>query len=113
MKNAKLRELVELLDQRVEQVGPLRPALTLVPSPSEFVLDDVSRQAMTNRIRDLERMYRLGWLVRQETFHVPGVEFLEDQELSGLLSDMERARECVVEGVSFDDAGLVRDRSMD
>ena len=54
---------------------------------------------MISRIRDLQRMYGLGWLVRQETFHVPALECLEDGELSALLSDMERARECIAEAI--------------
>ncbi|HEY5805043.1 MAG TPA: hypothetical protein VIT90_15255 [Lysobacter sp.] len=113
MNDTKLQELVELLDQRVVRLNPPpRPALTVVPAPLEpMALDSITREAMSNRIRDLQRMYQLGWLVRQETFHVPGMELLEDSELSALLQDMERARECIVEGVSFDDAGLVRSRA--
>lgn len=65
---------------------------------------------MLARIRDLRRMYRLGWLVRQETFNVPALECLEDRELSALLQDMERARECLQDDVSFEEAGLVRSR---
>ena len=33
---------------------------------------------------------------------------LEDCDLIRLLNLMERARECIVDGVSFEDAGLVR-----
>ncbi|WP_396615471.1 hypothetical protein ACHZ97_14445 [Lysobacter soli] len=112
MNEGKLRELVDLLDQRVVRVQTPRPELKVVPfmPPAEPGMDSVTREAMTQRIRDLQRMYQLGWLVRQETFHVPGIELLEDCELSALLHDMERARECIVEGVSFDDAGLVRSR---
>lgn len=110
MSEGKLRELVELLDQRVVRIHPERPTLSVVPV-AEPGLDSITREAMTQRIRDLQRMYQLGWLVRQETFHVPGIELLEDSELSALLQDVERARECIVEGVSFDDAGLVRSRA--
>jgi hypothetical protein len=52
-------------------------------------------------------MYQLGWLVEQATFNTPGVDTLDDSQLSTLLQQMERARECIAEGVSFEDAGLV------
>lgn len=76
-------------------------------------MDAISRDAVLARIRDLRRMYRLGWLVRQETFNVAALECLEDRELSALLQDMERARECLQDDVSFEEAGLVRSRTQE
>lgn len=108
-------ELAELIRQRVKNAPPDKPHLRIVkveaptlPGPN---FDGITREAHIRRIRYLARAYRLRWLLDQETFHVAALECLEDAELSALLADMERARECMQEDVSFEDAGLVRSRA--
>lgn len=90
-----------------------KPKLRLVkadPGPDPKRLDSVSREAHFRRIRWLARAFRLQWLLDQGTFHVASIECLDDDELSALLTDMERGRECMRDDVSFEDAGLIRRR---
>lgn len=109
MSKERLQELAGIMAGRVEQIRPRARLQVVRPQARSF--DGITRDSVLQRIRDLQRMYRLGWLVRQETFDRPGVDALEDDELSALLRKMEHARECISDGVSFEDAGLIRDMS--
>lgn len=105
--------LLEKLQRRLEQKRSERPKLKVVSKktswlPAPSAIDPATRDFMYARIRDLARMYWLAWLVRQETAGV-AVECLEDDALRDLLKKMETARECRVEGIGFDEAGLVRE----
>lgn len=85
-----------------------KPKLRLIVPPSPKLLDPIFRDAHMKRILHLQRAYRLHWLVDQATFSVASLSCLEDCDLIRLLNDMERARECMADGISFEDAGLVR-----
>jgi len=114
----KLDRLAELIAQRAQRKlgskvklqvvgkGNLRDVVPSAPKPGH--MDSVTRDCIYARIRDLAKMYWLAWLVRQETTAVGGIiECLDDDALTSLLEKMERARECRVEGVGFDEVGLV------
>lgn len=87
----------------------LKPALRVIQT--EVAAEDVfvpDRASLLKRISDLRRMYRLGWLVRQETFTVGKLTDLDDAALLCLLKRMERASQCPVDDVSYEDADLIK-----
>jgi len=90
-----------------------KPSLSVIETQqNDYVVDHHRRDAVRSRIKDISGLYNLEWLIRQETIQWHGgIDSLPDETLIELLSRIERARECIVEGISFDDAGLIRDRS--
>ena len=109
----KLEALARMISAEIEK-APAKPKLRLVRKEDlakvvEPGMAPGCRDLLYSRIRDLARMYSLAWLVRQETLAAGGfVEHLDDQALVALHEKMERARECRVEGIGFDEAGLVK-----
>lgn len=117
-----LERLVEVVAQRARRKlgakaglrvvgkGNLQAVLPSAPAPG--YLDAATRDLMYRRITDLARMYWLAWLVRQETAKAGGaMECLDDDALTALHQKMERAREARVEGIPFDEVGLVSDNT--
>lgn len=91
-----------------------KPRLSVVGSapPPAVVDDEITRLSRVNRIRWLAKAYRLQCLVEQHCFGVAGIESLSQEALRELHKDMEVGRECVIEGISLDDAGLVRKQAV-
>ncbi len=76
-------------------------------------MDDVTRQSHIRMIKSLAIAYRqFGFqlLVDQATIGKVGIDDLDDDGLIGLHRDLERARECLNDGVSFEEAGLLKSR---
>ena len=108
-----LRALADALASKAKAENRVRPKLRLVPAPPASAFDSITRDSILRRIRFLSRSYSLQWLIDQETFNQPSIECLNDDQLSMLLKLMERARECVTEGIPFEDADLVRSNADD
>lgn len=91
-----------------------KPSLRLVELPTrparETGMDDIQREAHYKRIRYLASAYKLQWLVDQATWNCANIEDLSDEDLIELHADMDRARECPQDDVSYEEAGLVRTR---
>ncbi|KRA74242.1 hypothetical protein ASD78_12165 [Lysobacter sp. Root667] len=59
-------------------------------------------------IGHLSRRYGLRVLVDQATFGLAGVEQLDDEGLVSLHRSLDHARECLADGISLEEAGLLR-----
>lgn len=109
----RLEALARMIAREIER-APARPDLRLVKPVnaslgSHSQLSAAGRKVTCDRIRDLANLYRLDWLVRQETESCFGsLEQLHDADLIKLRATIERARECFIEGIAFDEVGLVR-----
>ena len=90
----------------------MRPALQLVPCVSRSGMDDLTRESHCKMIRHLRRRwgFPMQIIIDQTTFGLAGIEQLSDEALLQLHSDLERAQDCMLEGISFEDAGLLHSR---
>lgn len=124
MSNTKFEELAQRLAARTEQLRsaePQRPALHVVRAgkrldPDEVLAansrgqESIMHEWHCRMIRNIRR--RCGeagqHIIDQACRGVANIESLPPDELLQLHKDMERAEECLQEGVSFHDAGLIK-----
>lgn len=104
--------LVGLIESGLEPRAS-KPALRLV-RPNEGVsgMDDITRESHCRMIRHLRRRwgFSMQLLIDQECFGLAGIEQLDDDGLERLHRTLERAQDCIRDGISFDDAGLIQSR---
>lgn len=106
---ARVRQLVEMIEAGMRP-APERPALRVVrdEAPARAWLQPFERDMRYQLVRDIAGLHGLGWLIRRETEHVDGIiERLDDADLIELHATMCRAQDCILEGIGFDDAGLM------
>ena len=102
-----LDALAQALANKVQRGGARKPRLRVIPRPRPTIFDNITREAIIRRICQLRRSYALDLIFDQGVFNTAGLATLEDDALIAMLQKMERARECIAEGVAFDEAGLV------
>ncbi|WP_313243047.1 hypothetical protein [Stenotrophomonas sp.] len=103
-----MEALAAIIAERVDKRKTSQPKLRVINTPRPTVIDSITRDSVLRRIRWLRDQYNLGCLIAQATFNLPGIDCLEDADLMALHREMEYARECCVEGVSIEEAGLIR-----
>lgn len=120
MQKDKFEELAQRLAARTaalrgEKVP--RPTLRAVqstasPETDGFRMDVVLRESHFRMIRHFRRRWGqpMQLIIDQACFGVMGIEQLPDDDLIQLHKDLERAEECMRDGVTFEDAGLLRSR---
>lgn len=96
------------MDELQPSAGSTRAPLRLVSRPTGSIYDSITRNSILKRIRFLRDAWGMHCLVDQAMFNAPNLYCLEDSELARLLHEMERARECSLEGIDWAEAGLIR-----
>ncbi len=108
----RLKELASRMAKAMGTEKPmLRPHLRLVEYSSiARQLDDLTRESHCRMIRHLRRRwgYSMQLIIDQATFGLAGIEQLDDEQLIQLHKDLERAQDCMRDGITFEDAGLLR-----
>lgn len=101
-----------MLEQELaEKAPPDGPVLRIVSlgdlAPDPDALCSTEREWLCDQVRFLARVYSLDWFVRQESRGYAGLESMPDDELRNVYKRVGKAIECIKEGVSFEDAGLL------
>lgn len=121
----KLAELIALRAQRKMGVKPQLAAVGSARQPDSkqtgaaatearqpVRMDYLYRESHFRMIRHIRRRWGCSMqvIIDQACFGLAGIEQLSDEQLIQLHKDLERAQECMRDGVSFEDAGLLKNR---
>lgn len=95
--------------------GPTRPKLRVVQNRDALPgLDPLVRESHCKMIRHIRKRWRgfgdpMQPIIDEACFGLAGIEQLDDDGLIALHRRLERAQDCIRDGVTFEDAGLIRD----
>jgi hypothetical protein len=92
-----------------------RPNLRVVQNDGLFLapsMCELERESHRKMIRHIRRRWghAMQQVIDQACFGLAGLEQLDDDALVQLHKDLERAQDCIRDGVSFEDAGILRSR---
>lgn len=113
LSNDRFGELARRLAARTAEIESkhlARPRLQVVKPHPPPGMDAWTRESHCKMIRHLRRRWGFAMqvIIDQATFGLSSIEDLEDEALIQLHRDLERAQDCMREGISFEDAGLLR-----
>jgi len=121
-------KLAELIALRAQRKMGVKPQLAVVGSARQpdgkqtgttdtkaqkpARMDYLYRESHFRMIRHIRRRWGCSMqvIIDQACFGLAGIEQLPDDQLIQLHKDLERAQECMRDGVSFEDAGLLKNR---
>lgn len=109
---SKVSRMVALIEQQLGKKLPVEAPKLRVVSDAAPAMSEADRLWFCDQVRFLARVYDLEWFVRQEIRGFMGLESLPDDDLRRVFTQVGRAVECIREGVSFEDAGLIRHEDM-
>ena len=104
-----------MLEKRLGNKAPAkRPDLHVVkPEPHKAITEDVvTRESRLRMIRHLNKRYGMQMLVDQATFGRGSLDLLDDNEIAQLHHDLHRAYDCLCDGVTWEEAGLIQLRDI-
>lgn len=105
----KTEALLERLHERIAAAKPVASGPRLKVVRGE--MDSVTRESHIRMISSLRKFYKpfgIDLIVNQALIGKGGLDDLGDGELVALLRSIDRARECISDGISFEEAGLIR-----
>lgn len=114
----RLREIAIKLAEAMDGGKKAAPVLKLVQPSSTTPaarhpsrMDSITRESHIRLISSLRRYYKpygMDLIVNQALIGKGSLDQLSDDELVDLTRSIDRARECISDGISFEEAGLLR-----
>lgn len=104
----KTEKLLQKLQERIAAAPPKRPGSRPPPADAGSAVWRASKIRFIRSLVRSHRAYGFQVLLDQATLGHSGLQDLSDDELEELHLAIDRARECVSNDISFEDAGLIK-----